>query len=177
MADFKNPTHAVVLINGAGNKIDAYVQSNVTYTVGQCTPYLPYRDSIMRVTLNNTAPTSGLTENVTPRNDLGQLRAKDPGSTKMLVYLHVPLGSEFQTATVDGVDLPLLLEGMENDRTVWRLDVELPANSTKNLIVTFSEPAIGDEPSPILWTQPMSLPMVTSVVSGPPCGLGTSPNP
>jgi len=176
MADFKNPTHAAVLINGAGNKIDAYVQSNVTYTVGQCTPYLPYRDSIMRVTLNKSAPNSGLPGYVTPRTDRGQQGPDEPGSTKMLVYLHVPLGSEFQTATVDGVDLPLLREGMENDRTVWRLDVELPANSIKNLIVTFAEPAIGNEPSPILWTQPMTLPMVTSVVSGPPCGLGTSAN-
>jgi hypothetical protein len=174
MADFKKPTHAVVLINGAGNKIDAYVQSNVTYTVGQCTPYLPYRDSIMRVTLNNSAPTSGLPEYVSQRNDRGQLRPDDPGSTKMLAYLHVPLGAELQTATVDGVDVPLISEGMENNRTVWRLDVELPANSIKNLIVTFSEPAIGDEPSPILWTQPMSLPMVTSVIPGPPCGLEKS---
>jgi hypothetical protein len=126
----------------------------------------------MRITLNNSAPASGLPLYVTPRNDRGELFPEDPGSTKMLVYLHVPLGAEFQTATVDGVDIPLLLEGTENDRTVWRLDVEMPAESEQVLLVTFSEPAIGDEPSPILWTQPMALPMEVSVVAGPPCRLG-----
>lgn len=172
MADYKKPTHAAILINGGGNKVDAYVQSDVVYTVGQCRPYLPYRDSIMRITLNNSAPASGLPPYVTQRNDRGELFPEDPGSTKMLVYLHVPLGAEFQTATVDGVDIPLLLEGTENDRTVWRLDVEMPAESEQTLLVTFSEPAIGDEPNPVLWTQPMALPMNVSVVSGPPCGLG-----
>ena len=167
-SDSSSPTHMAVMINGAGNKIDAYVQSDVTYQQGQCQPYLPYRESTMFIKLTNSAPSVGLPAYVTPRNDRTNRVNSEPGSTKMLVYIHSSPGSEFGSATINGQDVQPIVSGSENDRTVWRIDVELPASSVTKLDVVFIEPAVGDEPEPDLWVQPMAVPMTTRVLDGPP---------
>ncbi|MEI6404147.1 MAG: DUF4012 domain-containing protein [Actinomycetes bacterium] len=169
--DLANPTHAVAFSNGGGNKIDAYVQAQVSYNGGQCVPYFPFRASIFRIVLKNDAPSSGLPGYVVPRLDLGQVVPKHPGSAKMLVYVHVPLGSEFQDAVIGDSQVSLVRSGIDNGRQVWRFDVELPASSTTDLVVSFKEPAMGTEYPPKLWQQAMAVPMTGSATKGPPCSL------
>lgn len=169
LADVNHPTTAVVLINGAGNKLDAYVKTKVDYEQGSCETDFPFRDSTMRVSLNNTAPTSGLPPYVTTRFDLGTMRPKNPGATKMLVYIHVPLGSVFESATIAGQSVLPVAEGSDLDREVWRFDIELPAQATRRVELKFAEPAIGDEPRPTLWTQSMPSAVKAKVITGLGC--------
>lgn len=169
MANVNKPSAAVVLINGAGNKLDAYVKAQVVYNQGICESDFPYRDATMRVTLKNEAPTSGLPKYVTTRYDLGDLSPNNPGATKMIVYVHVPFGSVFESAKIGNADTPLLVEGVDLGRTVFRFDVDLPAQSSQNLIIKFAEPAVGEVVQPSLWTQPMPNPVKTKVIAGLGC--------
>lgn len=169
MADLSNPTSAVVFINGAGNKLDAYVKATVNYEQGVCQTDFPFRDSTIDVSLNNTAPTHGLPPYVTTRFDLGTLRPKNPGATKMVVFVHVPFGSVFESATLDNHSVLPVGQGIDLGREVWRFDVELPAHSTKRIQLKFAEPALGDEPRPTLWTQSMPNGVKAKVIPGLGC--------
>jgi hypothetical protein len=169
VANLNNPTSAVVLINGAGNKLDAYVKANINYEQGICETDFPFRDSTIKVSLNNTAPTSGLPAYVTTRFDLGNMHPKNPGATKMLVYIHVPLGSVFESATVANKEVLPVSEGTDLDREVWRFDIELPAQSTHSVELKFAEPALGGEPRPTLWTQSMPNLVKAKVIAGLGC--------
>lgn len=169
LANVNNPTTAVVLINGAGNKLDAYVKANIKYDQGVCETDFPFRDSTMKVALTNTAPTSGLPPYVTTRFDLGTMRPENPGATKMLVYIHVPLGSVFESAKVANEEVLPVAEGSDLDREVWRFDIELPAQTTRSIQLKFAEPAVGNEPRPTLWTQSMPKAVSSKVIAGLGC--------
>ena len=169
LANENNPTAAVVLINGAGNKLDAYVKTNVSYQQGLCATDFPFRDSTITVRMNNTAPKSGLPAYVTTRFDLGEMKPTNPGSTKMLVYIHVPLGSVFESAKINGKSELPISEGSDLARQVWRFDAELPAGKTTAVQLQFAEPALGNEPKPTLWTQSMPKPVQAKVDVGLGC--------
>ena len=169
LADLSNPTTAVVFINGAGNKLDAYVKATVNYEQGLCESDFPFRDSTIDVSLNNTAPTHGLPPYVTTRFDLGTLRPENPGATKMVIFLHVPLGSVFESARLGKHNVLPVGEGNDLGREVWRFDVELPAQSTQRVQLKFAEPALGDEPRPTLWTQSMPNAVKAKVIPGLGC--------
>ncbi len=169
MTDVKSPTTAVVFVNGAGNKLDAYVHPKVVYDQGICEADFPYRDASMEISLQNQAPTEGLPKYVTTRYDLGTLNPTNPGATKMIVYVHVPFGSVFESATINGKETPLLSEGVDLGRSVYRFDVELPAKSTQLLSVKFAEPAIGNEAPASLWTQHMPNSVKAKVIAGLGC--------
>ena len=169
LRNLDKPTSAVVLINGAGNKLDAYIKASIVYDQGVCESEFPYRDASFTIDLENTAPTSGLPAYVTTRYDLGDLAPANPGATKMLVYVHVPLGSVFESAKVGNRELPLIADGTDLDRQVFRFDVELPAKSKQSLVVKYAEPALGDEPKASLWTQSMPNPISSKVIAGLGC--------
>jgi hypothetical protein len=164
-----DPTHMAVIINAAGNKIDAYVTSTVSYTQGKCLAELPYRESVLAVQLHNAAPDHGLPTYVTPRNDKGYRDDSKPGSTMSAVFMHVPLGSEFGSAVINGKPAELMNEGTDHGRDVWEFHVELPALAARTLNVTFNEPVLPQDGPPVLGVQPMAIPMQTSVAIGPHC--------
>jgi hypothetical protein len=167
--DLKKYSHLVAVANGGGNKLEAYVQVDVQYWGGQCNVRLPFRDSTLRVELNNSAPKSGLPDYVTPRIDKKIFRPKPQGGTREIVFVHVPAGSEFLRARIGDAEVEPLAMGDENGRWVWRFDVELPAQSQRVLLVEFSEPALEEKPFANLWVQPMTLPMTTIERVGPRC--------
>lgn len=169
MSNLNRPTAGVVLINGAGNKLDAYVHAKITYDQGVCRSEFPYRDAEFQIELQNTAPKSGLPKYVTTRYDRSDLTPSDAGATKMLVYVHVPFGSVFESATVNGVSTPLIKEGTDLGRTVFRFDLELPAESSQKLVLKYAEPDLGNEPHPTLWTQSMPNEVKSKVVAGLGC--------
>ena len=169
LANVNKPTSAVVLINGAGNKLDAYIKTKVVYEQGLCATDFPFRDSTMTVDLENTAPKSGLPAYVTTRFDLGEMKPADPGSTKMLVYVHVPLGSVFESAKINGKSVLPVAEGSDLAREVWRFDVQLPVGKTSAVQLHFAEPTLGDEPRPTLWTQSMPNVIKAEVIAGLGC--------
>lgn len=170
----RDPSHMAVVINAAGNKIDAYVQTDVTYTQKSCLAEIPYRHAQMQVILNNSAPKSGLPSYVTPRNDKGFRDRSQPGSTLSAVFIHAPLGSEFQAAFVNGKEIPLMNAGWDHNRQVWELHVELPASAKRTLRVDFVEPVDQISTNPQLWVQPMAIPMTTHVQESSNCGFTES---
>jgi len=174
MSNPRNPTHMAVVINAAGNKIDAYVASTITYQQGQCRKDVPYRASTIAVSLHNDAPRHGLPAYVTPRNDRGYRDNSNPGSTMSAAFVHVPLGSEFATATVNDKAVDMVQMGTDHNRDVWEFHVELPAKATKTLKIKFIEPTGPRDHRPILGVQPMAIPMKTSVHLGPKCNFGTA---
>jgi len=164
-----DPTHMAVIINAAGNKIDAYLASKVDYKQGQCLAELPYRSSTLSVQLRNAAPNHGLPSYVTPRNDKGYRDNSQPGSTMSAVFMHVPLGSEFGSAIINGKPSELMNVGTDHGRDVWEFHVELPAKAVRTLSVTFDEPIDFKASTPALGVQPMAIPMETAVEMGPRC--------
>lgn len=167
--DPKKVTHIVAIANGGGNKIEAYVQADVQYWGGVCDLNLPFRTSTLRIALSNSAPESGLPAYVTPRLDKGDFAPKPQGSNREIVYVHLPPGSELQSAMVGEYNVEPLVQGSENGRWVWRFDIELKAQSSKTLVIQFSEPAMERKPMAKLWVQPMTLPMTTNIKLGPVC--------
>lgn len=170
MQNRKQPTHMAVIVNGAGNKIDAYVGATVTFEQQKCSTQVPYRTAQMRVGLRNDAPKSGLPSYVTPRNDLGKRNNSRPGSTYELVYVHAPAGAVLNSAQIGGKEVFAFADGFDSGRQVWAFGVELPAQSSRELTVTFDEPADLLSPPPTLGVQPMAIPMATKVISSGNCG-------
>jgi hypothetical protein len=168
MDNLRDPTHMAVIINAAGNKIDAYVASKVDYVQGKCLADLPYRESSISVQLDNSAPKRGLPAYVTPRNDKGYRDNSHPGSTMSAVFMHVPLGSELGSATIENKRTPVMNTGTDHGRAVWEFHIELPAEASKTLTVTFDEPVVARN-RPVLGVQPMAIPMETAVKTGPHC--------
>jgi len=171
MANPSKPTHMAVVINAAGNKIDAYVAATVHYQQGKCFTDLPYRESSMTVGLHNAAPTHGLPDYVTPRNDKGYRDNSQPGSTMSAVFVHAPLGSELAAASIHGQKVVPMSIGTDHGRSVWEFDVELPARSSRQLQVQFNEPSQLATAIPNLGVQPMAIPMQTSIQLGPRCAV------
>jgi Protein of unknown function (DUF4012) len=172
MSNPAQPTHMAVVINAAGNKIDAYVASTITYEQGKCRPDVPYRASTIEVSLRNDAPRSGLPAYVTPRNDRGYRDNSDPGSTMSAAFIHVPLGSEFSTASVNGKRVQMVQMGSDHNRDVWEFHVELGPKATKTMKIQFIEPISSQSQRPSLGVQPMAIPMKTRVHLGPKCDVG-----
>lgn len=164
----ESPKHAVVMANGAGNKIDAYIHSSVKYVQGKCQPNFPYRTSTMAVSMRNTAPTSGLPDYVNARLDLGP-NIEGAGSTNMLTFIHVPLGATLLSATYVGKPANMVASGMENGRTVWRFDNVIAPQSRRTLLLKFIESAVSDD-RPELLPQPMANDMDVQVELGASCG-------
>jgi hypothetical protein len=164
-------SHIVAVANGSGNKLEAYINYEVNYVGGQCNLNMPYRDSTLRVTVNNSAPSSGLPRYVTPRLDLGISDVNPQGGTREIIYVHAPLGSELQSATIDGEELLRVSEGQENGRWVWRFDFEIAAKTSRVIVVQITEPAIETTPFANLWLQPMTLEMRGTAVAGPQCNF------
>jgi hypothetical protein len=165
-----DPSHMAVIINAAGNKIDAYVSTTVGYTQGKCLVDLPYRESTFTVQLDNAAPSTGLPSYVTPRNDKGYRDDSHPGSTMSAVFMHVPQGSEFDSAAINGKRASVMNTGTDHGRDVWEFHVELPSKADRTLTVKFKEPVSLEAKSPVLGVQPMAIPMETNMVLGPNCG-------
>ena len=168
MINPESPKHAVVMANGAGNKIDAYIHSSVKYVQGKCQPNFPYRTSTMAVSMRNTAPTSGLPDYVNARLDLGP-NIEGAGSTNMLTFIHVPLGATLLSATYAGKPANMVASGMENGRTVWRFDNVIAPQSRRTLLLKFIESAVTDN-RPELLPQPMANDMDVQVELGASCG-------
>jgi hypothetical protein len=153
---------AVAFNNSAANKTDAFVTAFVDYRPGRCVTASPQKSSL-QVKLRNDAPAK------LPRENYGYF--VDPtaprGTTRMLVHVYAPVGANYQSAQVDGVDTPLYL-GSERNRPVWWTYLELRRNQERVLDVTFEEPTVlGVEPRVI--PQPMVNREVIDVAPDPAC--------
>jgi hypothetical protein len=135
------PTVGVALNNATGGKVDAYVDGTVDYAVAVCQvsaseASAPEHRSTVTISLSNSAP-EALPDYVDFRLDAPQAPA---GSTRILVSVYGPVDSWADSARLD--DTPVEFgAGQERGRPVWTFDVELASGATRDLVVTFDEPA------------------------------------
>ena len=169
MTDATNPTHIVAFNNGGGNKIDAYLSEHVTYTQGQCMSQSGYRQSTMSVDIVNTAPNKGLPAYTTGRLDQNNPNPTVQGSTRMVVYVHVPIGAVFASASVNGKPVDLVSSGMDTGRVVWMFLVDSESKTTKRLNIKFMETALSTTPTPNIYVPPMAHPVTIQVTKGSRC--------
>ena len=163
------PTIAVRVNNGGGNKLEAYIGAHVEYARLTCISDVDARKAWVSVTLKNEAPTRGLVPYVSGRLDLGQLQPRPQGTNREVVFLHLPPGTEFESAEFDGQDVMPTGFAHESNYRLMRFDIESVAGSTQILRVNFLEPVADATVRPTIGTQPMTVPMTATVYPAPLC--------
>ena len=163
------PDIQAVIINGGGNKLEAYIQAHVQYSRGTCLTNRAAREARLRVTLDNRAPSSGLPSYVAGRIDLGIANPKPQGSTREVLMLHVPRGSRFESATYSGKAIEPQVIAAESGRRVFKFIVESAQGQRQTLDVRFTQRTSNENENPVIGIQPMALPMTAASDSAPMC--------
>jgi len=193
VSDTTGPFAQAVVVNAAGNKLDTWLTQTLSYQVLHCAP--SGREVAVTVNLANSAPTKGLPDYVTVRSDKPAYRTV-VGQNRVEMQLLVTLGAHLESATLDGVPVPLappegelptqlptgglaapgedngfLAEAVTAGRPSYGMELEVKPAARRTLVVTFREPAgIGGEP--VLPLQPMvKRPTATADVAA--CGVAS----
>lgn len=131
--------------NGGGNKLDAYLKTDYTYSLGKCGlktwDDLAGREAKVTITLTNNAPKKGLPTYVNPRLDLRPGQKYVRGSNREVVSIYAPVGSTDERFTLDGEEDGATFAVYRN-RPVYVLSVELAPGKTRTLEVSFIEPVV-----------------------------------
>lgn len=150
------PWVAAALNNSAGNKLDAFVASDVAYRASTCGTGL----STVTVTLTNNAPTPAQNEAFSNY----YYPSSGNGDTRLWTAVYGPVGARFQSATIDG-RRQYVNQGQERGHPVWRWNLDIPRGGSAVLTVRFREPA-SDSP-PTVSPQAMAVPQTVSAVAEP----------
>ncbi|WP_067285012.1 DUF4012 domain-containing protein [Streptomyces jeddahensis] len=157
------PFAGLVVNNAAGTKLDYYLDRRLTWAPGHCTA--DGRSVTATITLANRAPASGLPHYVTQRVDSPPYRTR-PGDNRLLVSYYASRGAGLTRATLDGRPV-LMSPAVERGHPVYTLDLELPARSSRTLVLHLLEP--GAERAPAVLRQPLVTPLRATLPPGPSC--------
>jgi hypothetical protein len=149
--DQEGPLAALILNNGAGNKLDYYVDRTLTYDVLRCGD--GERTVRAEVTLKNNAPGGGLPNYVDVRSDG---RPSTPGQSRTFVSYYATTGARITGATLDGKPVQIV-NGVERGRPVFSADVEIRAGQSRTLLLEYTEPPT--EAPVTVPVQPLARPM------------------
>jgi hypothetical protein len=144
-------TVSVVVDNGGGNKLDAYLARAVDYTT--CTG--TEGTARLTVRLTNQAPRTGL-----PGPVVG-LRVRDAqdallpaGTNRSLLYVFGPSGARLRTATLDGRPATIRF-GRERGHPVYATVLDLQPGQTRTLVLRLT--TVSDALRPRIDVQPAAL--------------------
>lgn len=165
LPDTSGPFAGLVVNNAAGSKLDYYLDRSLVWAPGACTG--TGRSVTATVTLTNQAPTTDLPHYVTQRVDVPPYRTR-PGDNRLLVSYYAGEGARLTRATLDGRRVKLI-PGMERGHPVYTLDLELPRQSSRTLVLHLREPQ-ADRPPTIL-RQALVTPLRATVKQATPCGV------
>jgi hypothetical protein len=157
----------VVINNGGGNKLDYYLERDLTYEAGPCIPGAP-RAATVTLRLTNRAPRGGLTDYVAGRADLPK-NTVPAGTNRLLVGYYATTGAGFDKATLDG-KAALLAVDTERGRPVFTAALEIAPGQTRTLVLHIDEPEGARGPVTTL-VQPLVLPQRTHI-DAPACPGG-----
>lgn len=160
--DAPGPFATVVVNNAAGNKLDYYLERQVTYELGVCSD--GRRSSSVIVQLLNDAPDGGLPDYVDSRLDLPG-GPPGGGSTLLGVAVYAAQGAQLMSASLDGAPVPVSLRS-ERGHPVLVVPVELGRQQTRELVLQLDEPAVAGPP--VVVEQPLVRPQAT-IVRDEPC--------
>ncbi|WP_265562969.1 DUF4012 domain-containing protein [Streptomyces hygroscopicus] len=154
LPDAPGPFAGLVVNNAAGSKLDYYLDRSLVWEAGGgCTR--GDRPVTVTVKLANRAPASGLPGYVTLREDRPAYRTR-PGDNRLLVSYYAGVGANLTEATLDGHPA-LLAFGVERGHSVFSLNLELPAGSSRTLVLHLREPHADSTPT--LLQQPLVTPL------------------
>jgi len=151
------PFAGLVVNNAAGTKLDYYLERDLDWTAAPSTP--AGREVTVTVALTNRAPTAALPAYVTQLVDAPDYPTR-PGDNRLLVSYFATSGASLVGATLDGRTV-LLQPGLERGHPTYTLDLELPARSTRTLVLRLLEPP--SDRSPTLLRQPLAGPLRATV--------------
>jgi hypothetical protein len=147
-----------VVTSATGNKLDYYIERSATVDRNGCGST---RQVTATITLENTAPASGLSPYVTIRLDEPNYSTK-PGDQRDDVSYFATAGAVLDSATLDGRNVAVR-SGRERGHPTFLIDVEIPAGQSRTVVFDLTEPA-GQGP-PILLRQPAVDPIALAVTS------------
>ncbi|WP_208899711.1 DUF4012 domain-containing protein [Streptomyces incarnatus] len=163
LPDTPGPFAGLVVNNAAGTKLDYYLDRGLVWAPGACTD--DGRAVTVTVTLTNRAPVSGLPQYVTQRVDAPPYRTR-PGDNRLLLTYYAGVGARLKGAALDGRPVTPVT-GAERGHPAYTLDLELPRQSSRTLVLQLREPD-ADRPPTIL-RQPLVTPLRTEVKPAAPC--------
>src|SRR4051812_36451876 len=132
------PYSALVVNNGAGSKLDYYLDRSVIYQPGDCSG--GRRSTTVTVTLHNQAPTRGLPPYVVVRSD-HPIWPPPPGTNRELATVYATDGSRLVHATLDGQDVTdQVLTAREQGHPMFSVDAEIPPQKSITWVLSLSEP-------------------------------------
>jgi hypothetical protein len=155
---------AAVVNNGAGNKLDYYLERTITYDGGSCSG--GRRTSTATVTLRNAAPPHGLPPYVIVRSD-HPITFPPPATNRSLVSIYGTAGSRLTGLTVDGQPPQQTWTASEGGHPMWSLAVEIRPGQSVTIKAQLSEPQV---PGPVgTLRQPLVRPLIQRIGRGPTC--------
>lgn len=154
--DTDTPWVTAAFNNTAGNKIDSFVDSTLSYTaVGSCQDQVQ-GELTATLTLDQLPP--GLPGYISGRND----RSDAPyGTSSMWVHLYGPPGAVLTSFTVDGQELPIV-QGEERGHPVWGSLVQLAPRQEVEVRAVFGQDAFVGQGLEVV-AQPMVRDTVVTV--------------
>jgi Protein of unknown function (DUF4012) len=164
LPDTPGPFAGLVVNNAAGSKLDYYLDRSLTWRADGCSDGA--RRVTVTATLANGAPRSGLPGYVTLRGDEPPYRTR-PGDNRLLVSYYASTGAGLTGAELDGRPVQLT-PGTERGHPVYTLDLELPARSSRTLVLHLLEPGT-DRAAPVVLRQALTRPLRAAVEPGGVC--------
>ncbi|MFE5488003.1 DUF4012 domain-containing protein [Streptomyces sp. NPDC056527] len=163
LPDAHGPFAGLVVNNAAGSKLDYYLDRSLVWEPGACTK--SGRSVTATLTLTSRAPASGLPGYVTTRADAPSYPTR-PGDNRLLVSYYAGSGARLTGATLDGRPVTLI-PGVERGHPTYTLDLELPRQSSRTLVLRLVEPEAGSAPT--VWRQALVTPLRATVRPAGPC--------
>ncbi|MGY6024244.1 DUF4012 domain-containing protein [Streptomyces spinosirectus] len=163
LPDTPGPFAGLVVNNAAGTKLDYYLDRSLAWAPGACTD--TGRSVTATMTLTNRAPVSGLPEYVTQRVDYPPYRTR-PGDNRLIVTYYASTGARLTGAALDGRPVHPI-PGTERGHPTYTLDLELPRQSSRTLVLHLDEPAADGAPTVL--RQTLVTPTQVTVERGEPC--------
>ncbi|SNT30586.1 DUF4012 domain-containing protein [Rhodococcoides kyotonense] len=162
--DTPAPYASVVTTNGAGGKLDYYLQRNVTYTGGSCEGATRPTKVVAEIT--NNAPAQDYPVYVAGRQNESTRYGGPPGTNRTVVQFYATQGATLENVTLNGNPV-FLITASERGHPFFYTPIVTEPGQTNVLEYDLIEPtAPGEAQAPI---QPQVQPS-TSTVDVPTCG-------
>ncbi|WP_329124939.1 DUF4012 domain-containing protein [Streptomyces sp. NBC_01353] len=161
--DAHGPFAGLVVNNAAGSKLDYYLDRSLVWAPGACTD--TGRSVTATVSLTSRAPASKLPAYVTTRADAPPYPTR-PGDNRLLVSYYAGSGASLTGATLDGRPVKPI-PGFERGHPTYTLDLELPRQTSRTLVLHLIEPEADSAPKVL--RQALVTPLRTTVEPARPC--------
>lgn len=156
------PDIDTIAINGGGNKLDAYLQVSTDYQQ-RCHASGRAPELDIGVRLANSAPSAGLPSYATERNDIGDRNPKVQGTSRTMLFIHVPADSTLLASSVNAVLTEPFATGEDAGRTVYRFNVLLPSKHQVEIRLRLHLPERFNRRAVRFGIQPRLLPVEQTV--------------